>query len=349
MLTLAKSFSNRGHQVELIVFDNNGSFFKEIPDNTKLFNLESKRAIFALFPLLRYLRESNPDVMLSALGHVNIIAILSKIISRVKFRLVISEHAIQSTLAKKSKSPKEKIIPMLSKFFYRFADHVIAVSQGVADNLVSSRSVSSEKITTIYNPIIKSYKEKVDTKTVLSVNKNFDKSKYKMIGVGRLSPEKDYPTMLRSFEIVTKLVDIHLLILGEGEERLKIEKNIRELDLGNFVTLLGFVENPSLYIANCDLLCLSSISEGFGNVLIEALSVGTPVVSTDCPSGPNEILKGGKWGKLVKVGDHVSMSDAIITVLNGEKFVPSYSDLIDLYGIENITDLYLKLLISKKN
>lgn len=345
MLTIAENISNKGFSVEILVLENKGALKNKVPKNIKIISLNSSRALYSLFGVFKYLRKSKPDVMLSALGHINIVAILAKILSRVKFRLVITEHAVQSILAKKSNKLKENLIPFFIKFFYRFADHVIAVSLGVERNLINTNSISPERITTIYNPIISNFKEENVKKSLIEINENFQNAIYKIVCVGRLAPEKDYITMLKAFEIVKKTLDVHLIILGEGDERAEIETYIKNSNLANYVTLMGFVEEPSSYISACDLLCLSSISEGFGNVLIEALSVGTPVVSTDCPTGPREILKNGLWGELIHVGDYLAMSEAIKRILISGGAVPSVSELIELYGVENITNQYLKTLI----
>ncbi len=348
MLTIAENISKKGFRVEILVLENRGALKNKVPKNIEIISLNSSRALFSLFGILKYLRKRKPDVMLSALGHINILAILAKILTRFKFRLVISEHAVQSILAKKSKKVKENLIPLLIKFFYRFADHVIAVSQGVEKNLIDSNSISSDSITTIYNPIIGNLQEKSTAKSLIVVNENFKNATYKIVCVGRLAPEKDYITMLKAFDIVKNSFNAHLLILGEGDERPIIETFIRDSGLSNFVTLIGFVEEPSSYISACDLLCLSSISEGFGNVLIEALSVGTPVISTDCPTGPREILKNGLWGDLINVGDYIEMSEAIKRILVSGGTVPSISELIELYGEENNTNHYLRTLIPNK-
>ena len=345
MLTIAENISKKGFIVEILVLENKGALKNKVPKNIKIISLNSSRAIFSFFGVFKYLRKSEPDVMLSALGHINIVAILAKIFSRVKFRLVISEHAVQSILAKKSKKLKENLIPFLIKFLYRFADHAIAVSYGVEKNLINTNSISPERITTIYNPIINNCREENVTKSLIKVNENFQNATYKIVCAGRLAPEKDYLTMLKAFDIVKKTLNVHLIILGEGDERTKIETYIKDSNLSNYVTLMGFVEEPSSYISACDLLCLSSISEGFGNVLIEALSVGTPVVSTDCPTGPREILKNGLWGDLIHVGDYLSMSEAIKRILMSGGTVPSISELTELYGVENITNQYIKTLI----
>jgi len=345
MLTLAENFSLKGYHVEIIVLNLDGSYLKSVPKNIEVINLSSSRALFSLFSILKYLKSHKPDVMLSALGHINILAIIAKIFSRVKFRLVISEHAIQSLLAKNSHKLREKIIPFFMWLLYRFSDHVIAVSNGVAESVLDTSSISPNKITTIYNPII--YEHQIQHHNEVNINSNFNNSNFKIIAVGRLSPEKDYYTLLKAFEVIKKSYNAHLLILGEGDERSKIESFIRSLNLTNYVTLLGFVEIPSAYIYKCDVLCLSSISEGFGNVIVEALAVGVPVVSTNCPSGPSEILKGGLWGELVQVGDFLSMSRAIIKVINGKVVTPPINELIDLYGVENNTNSYLKVLTSK--
>ena len=165
-----------------------------------------------------------------------------------------------------------------------------------------------------------------------------------VLSAGRLSAAKDYPTLLRAFSSLIKVRPARLVILGEGEERASLEAMVRDLGLKDVVDLPGFVKNPYAYMSKAAVFALSSAWEGFGNVLVEAMAVGTPVVATNCPSGPAEILENGKYGQLVKVGDEEAMAARILTELDG----PTNSEVLRHrardFSYDEIADQYLELL-----
>jgi glycosyltransferase involved in cell wall biosynthesis len=136
-----------------------------------------------------------------------------------------------------------------------------------------------------------------------------------LMSVGRLTEAKDYPTLIRAFARVREQIDARLLILGEGDSRDEIKTLIRDSGVGGDIGLLGHVRNPLPWMKAANVFVMTSKREGFGNVLVEAMAMGTPVVSTDCPHGPGEILENGKWGKLVPVGDDEALADAIVETL----------------------------------
>ena len=169
-----------------------------------------------------------------------------------------------------------------------------------------------------------------------------------VLGAGRLTIQKDFPTLIRAFALVRAQRRARLMILGEGEERPKLEALVRELGLEEDMALPGFAGNLYAYMARAAVFVLSSRWEGFGNVLVEAMALGTPVVSTDCPSGPAEILERGKWGKLVPVGDIVALSAGVVAELDN----PSLSDVARRaqdFSLDRIVGQYLELLLSVSN
>jgi glycosyltransferase involved in cell wall biosynthesis len=164
-----------------------------------------------------------------------------------------------------------------------------------------------------------------------------------ILGVGRLTPAKDFPTLLRAFARVRQVRAVRLVILGEGELRGTLEALVRDLGLEDSVSLPGFVQNPYAYMARAKLFVLSSAWEGFGSALVEAMACGLPVVSTDC-GGPSEILEGGMYGRLVPVGDPQALAEAILTAL----VEPPQADLLraraEDFSVEKIADQYLEVL-----
>jgi glycosyltransferase involved in cell wall biosynthesis len=208
---------------------------------------------------------------------------------------------------------KRRIAPYLARKFYPWADAIVTVSQGSADDLVNL-GLSSKRIQVIYNPVVtpelfEKAKEPIDHPWFKPGSPPV------ILGVGRLEKQKDFPTLIRAFAQMHKQRPARLMILGEGKDRPDLEALVQELGLEEDVALPGFVANPFAYMASSAVFVLSSLYEGLPTVLIEAIAVGTRVVSTDCPSGPTEILENGRYGKLVAVGDIKSMAEAIVSTL----------------------------------
>jgi len=169
-----------------------------------------------------------------------------------------------------------------------------------------------------------------------------------ILSVGRLTKQKDYPTLIRAFALVHRERPARLMILGEGEERPKLEALIQELSLDDDVSLPGFVDNPYAYMARSAVFVLSSAWEGLPTVLIEAMAVGTPVVATDCPSGPAEILEGGKWGKLVPVGDVEALAEAIARKISSP-MQKSRLDVCERFRMDKVIAQYIYILTEVVN
>ena len=342
MTTLANSLHNQGYKVDLVVFSNSGAFVNDIHHEVNIVNLSTSRASFTVYSLVQYISHNRPDVILSALTHVNIATIIAKFFSRVDFRLVISEHAVVSVIAGNTKQLKEKLYPFFMKLLYRFSDHIITVSEAVLNDVVSITSVDLNQITTIYNPIdIQRIKNNVKKSTLTK------KSIYQIIAVGRLTQEKDFITLIKAFYLVKKEIDACLVILGDGGEYSKIKECIKKYDLEKSVSMLGFVDKPETHIIESDLLCVSSVSEGFGNVIVEALVLGIPVIATDC-GGPREILEDGLYGNLVPVGDYKTISKEMIKAITVEQNLPTIKHLENRFGVAEVTSKYLEVLLKNE-
>jgi glycosyltransferase involved in cell wall biosynthesis len=211
-----------------------------------------------------------------------------------------------------------KFIPLLVRAFYPKADKIICVSNGVAQELINKYHLPKSKIQVIYNPVVaqdmfKKAEEPLD-------HPWFQPGQPPIIlGVGRLTAQKDFETLIKAFALVRNKTETRLMILGEGPERTKLEQFVKQLGLENDVSMPGFVDNPYKYMKRSSVFVLSSRWEGLPTVLVEALALGLPVVSTDCPSGPAEILENGKWGRLVPVGAPKALADAILAAMNDER------------------------------
>jgi len=314
MINLAQGFAQNKLQVDLVLVKAEGPYLNQISPQINIIKLESPRLISSLPGLVNYLRQKRPKVLLSALEDTNFVAIWAKKLARVSTKVAVTVHNHLSYEAKNTTQLKRRLTPQFVRLFYPWADQVIGVSQGVANNLIEL-GVPAEKVTFIYNPIVT---PELLTQLQDSVNHPWflPDSPPVILGVGRLTRQKDFATLIQAFAQLRRQLPTRLMILGEGSEQVNLKNLVQQLGLSEDVTFPGFVANPYVYMASSAVLVLSSAWEGFGNVLVEAMAAGTPVVSTDCQSGPAEILVDGEYGKLVPVGDVAAMAEAIQLTLN---------------------------------
>ncbi len=230
----------------------------------------------------------------------------------------------------------------LVRCFYPWADAVAAVSHGVADDLAQAAAIPRQQIQVIYNPIVTPDLRR-KAQQPLEHPWFAPGEPPVLLAIGRLAPQKDYPTMIKAFAHVRNTRPVRLIILGEGTERSSIEALVKRLGLEASVNLPGFVANPYTYLSRASVFVLSSRWEGLPTVLVEALHCGAPVVATDCPSGPREILAGGQYGQLVPIGDVVALAQAIEEVLSGKMTRPPQESW-QPYTLQVVVDQYINLL-----
>jgi glycosyltransferase involved in cell wall biosynthesis len=323
MLNLASGMVNLGYKVDLVLVQVEGPFVDKVPDEVRVIELNKKhrstlRTILSLPSFVRYLKQEQPKALLSGLNYANIIAVWAKLFARVPLRLSITEHNTFSSEKKGFPPLFRWVLYWLMKFSYQMADEIIAVSEGVADDLVKELGFQHGKVRVIYNPIITpELREKI--KQPLQDTWFATKNIPIVLAMGRFTRQKGFDTLIRAFAEVKKQRPVRLLILGEGEDRTNLQNLCKELNIDQEVRLPGFISNPYPYLVNASLFVLSSRWEGLPTVLVEALYCGIPIVATDCPSGPREILKNGLYGQLVPVDDAESLARAMLTALDGEK------------------------------
>ena len=340
MVSLSGGFIKKGIHVDLVLNKVEGAYLSQVPPEVRIVDLQAPKLPAGLPKLASYLRRERPVALLSALHYTNEIAIMAKYLSRISVRVVVSERNTLSLHGPSRSS--DRLSPLLARLLYPWADGIVAVSQGVADDLTQVTGISPQRITTIYNPTV--------TPILLEKSQeSLDHPWFKtgeppvILAVGRLDEQKDFSTLINAFAIVKKIQPCRLVILGQGPQKQKLEALVEELELKNDVAMLGFAENPSAYMAQAAVFVLSSAWEGLPNALIEAMAIGTPVVSTNCPSGPAEIMDNGKYGSLVSVGDSKGMAEAILSVLSGNfKLVePAW---LKQFTLEVATEKYLDVL-----
>lgn len=346
MLHLMDEFLKKGYRVDVFLMKGGGEYEAQIPEGVRLF-VESGSHIHRIRKFIAYLNKEKPDVSISARQRQDIGNILGCWFSKAKTKPVISIHTnvTEENLHQKNKSKDNPIIKFLSRLLYKIPNKFIAVSSGVADDFSMRSGISRNKVKVIYNPVYKTY---IDTlpQNAAPILDFLQDQKY-IMGVGRLTKQKDFATLISAFSIVFQTnPELKLLILGEGPLRESLQNQIEEFNLKDKVLLPGFVDNPQYFLKRAELFVLSSQWEGFGNVIVEALGVGTKVISTDCPSGPAEILENGKFGKLVPMGNPKEMATTILDALNEINRANLLIERAKDFSKDKIADEYLNFIFS---
>lgn len=351
MLFLANDLAQQGYEVDLVLVQAVGPYLEKIASEVNIVNLEANKLLLSLPRLIRYLRQQRPNVLLSTLGDTNLIALWARWLANVPTRSVLSIQNHVSIAAQNATNIKHKLTPFLASIFYSWADEVVAVSQGVAEDLAKIIGVPLHEIRVIYNPIITSgfLEQSLQPVNHPWLMQNEQSREPVILGVGRLEQQKDFHSLILAFSKVRYHYPAKLIILGEGSLRPSLEVLIQQLDLSECVDLPGFVDNPYSYMAQASIFVLSSVFEGFGNVIGEALAAGTPVVSTNCKSGPYEILSGGKYGRLVTVGDVDAMAQAIVQTLQHPPNPQFLCQRGNQFSVSKAASEYIKILQPKRS
>jgi glycosyltransferase involved in cell wall biosynthesis len=347
MLKLGDGLAKRGYSVDIVLARAKGPHLAEVAPGVRVIDLKASRVLLSVLPLMNYLWREKPDALLSVLDYANIVALWARWLARSSTRVVVNDQNTVSVVSRQSAQARQRLIPQLVKHFYPWADQIIGNSKGVAEDLSEITGLPRSQIRVVYNPVL--------TPALHEAAKaEADHPWFKanqlpvLLAVGRMTAQKDFPTLIRAFAEIHQARPCRLMILGEGPDRAKLEALIAELGLQSCVSLPGFVQNPYAYMARASLFILSSRWEGLPTVLIEALACGTPVISTDCPSGPHEILAGGKYGELVPVQDVAAMAAAITEALNGNLPLPT-AESCRPYELDAVVNEYIDVLVGKSH
>ncbi len=303
----------------LALFEHNGRFLQQVPPDVRIHDLRGKNQYDArlVWRLSLLLRHEKPDIVLSVLRYANLVTLLARPLSGTDARVVVNEQNLPS--AEFAAFGSAAVKSWALRTLYPSADLVTAISHGIARELTALYRLPQEKVQVIHNP--------VDVTRVLTLAE--EPTRYAwlqsspgvaeipvLVAAGRLHPQKGFPHLIRAFATVHRVRPCKLLILGEGPERGNLEKLVAELGLCDDVALPGFDENPYSAMRHATAFVLSSLYEGFGNVLVEALAVGAPVISTRCPVGPDEIIADGVTGLLVPPADDEALAQSILRILD---------------------------------
>lgn len=317
---LVNELAERGHEVTLAMRYDRGPAREQLSQQVKVLDmaLPEEGKLKKNLLNIRYLRGlftgGGYDVMVAVLSDMSQVAAAARFSCRGKLPLVSVLHSTLSV----EKLSFRRARNLLGRFFDRQFDRVIAVSDAVGEDYVRWCGCPREKVVTVYNPIVD---EKLfENARVLPEHPWLtpDRTWKTLVLAGRLSYPKNHPLMLRALELLNRRGDYRLILLGDGELRQELTGQIREMGLEERVELVGYVKNPCGYMAAADCLVMSSRYEGLPTVLVEGLACGCRIVSTDCPSGPREILQGGKYGILVPVEDPTALAEGILEALKKE-------------------------------
>jgi len=341
VVNLLRGLTSQPVQLQLVLASAEGTYLDQVPDGVEVVDLGVKHVRQAIWPLRRLLKEQQPDVLISHLSHANIAAVLAIRPLSISTRLLLVEHLTMS--AYKGTTVKDRLIQPLARWLFKRADAVAAVSNGAARDLEQQLNMQTGSVHVLYNPVVdemlgEQCRQPLDHPWVN------DPDRPLIVGMGRLTPQKDFGTLIRAFAQLANQSDCRLVILGEGEERSALEGLVEQLGLAERVLLPGFVENPYAWLNRARLFVLSSRWEALPTVLIEALACGVPVVATDCPSGPAEILENGRWGTLVPLEDEQALAAAMEKELGMQIDSSPLQQRAADFSVDRAVDRYLVLL-----
>jgi len=341
VLNIIRELERKSHNIDLVLVEASGEFLNDVPSTITIIDLGTKRTYRSIFPLINYLSKEKPQIVFPSLPHISVVTLVARFLSNSKCVVIPIEHNTLSQSALHATTLRGRLLPYFMRIAYKLADRIIAVSVGVGNDLVDLVGINRSNLSIIYNPVIsqqliESSYEETDNPWLLD-------SKHPVIlGAGRFTQAKGFDVLVNAFALLRKSRSARLILIGDGPERENLKSLIVKHGLEMDVSMPGFISNPYVYFRQSSIFVLSSIWEGLPTVLIEALACGTRIISTDCPSGPNEILENGKWGVLVPVGDIASLAEQMSTLLDQPKPKPCTSSWRK-FTVDNSTKAYEEL------
>jgi glycosyltransferase involved in cell wall biosynthesis len=364
MIDLANAFARRGYDIDLLVFTADGHFTNQLDPKVHIVSLRARRIIFTLPKLVRYLRRVRPPVLMALDTYNHLLALTARVVSGTDTRIVLRIGTMLSILYTQYTRLNDRMIPPLTRLLYPRADAVIAVSRGVTRDTMHTCNVPEEKITTIFNPKNREAIRAMSRESLTHKWLGDNKDRPVIIAGGRLRPGKGFEDLFEAFALLNKQVPSRLIILGAAGKMTSgnFAELVGNLGIAGDVDFAGYTDNPHAYTARADVFVMPSVREGLPNALIEALMCGTPTVSTDCDSGPREILAPGtdpfkritegvewaEYGALVPVHGIAEMAEALLKLVSDPALSKQYRDAsIEgsvAFDEEKIVDEYLNVL-----
>lgn len=314
VLNLAEGIAARGIAVDVLAIRADSAHLGQLPDGVRLVDLGVRHSGLAAGPLAKYLRRARPAALLAAKDRAIRAAVTARLLAGVDCRIVgrLGTNLSAALEGRSGLARWLRLAPM--RLYYRHVDRVVAVSEGVAADTARLTGLAAARISVVRNPVVTPHLAELAAAPAPHAWLT-DGGDPVILGAGRLTEQKDFVTLLRAFARVNATRPARLAILGEGRLRAMLENLATELGVRERVLLPGFDANPYTWMAHARLFVLSSAWEGSPNVLTEALALGVPVVATDCPSGPREVLAAGRFGPLAPVGDDARLAAAMLTTL----------------------------------
>lgn len=359
VVRLTKGFVQHGHEVDVLTVSSSGKIFEDLdpgvnrvqlrpllrlPAIRRLVSAESWTSLFSIPALARYLRKQRPDILFAA-SSLNA-AVVANAMSLTHSKTVLRVSLHQSGSTEHDRHVTAKLVPFVRRSLFKKASMVIANSESGALDLEQSLSLDHDSVRVINNP-------SADPEIASKAEAEIDHQWFAQhdvpvaVSVGRLTAVKDVTTLLKAFKIVVAQTPCRLLLLGQGDEQQALQNLAVDLDIQDSVDFIGFVENPWAYMKQADLFVMSSKVEGSPNSLIEAMFLEKPVIATDCPTGPREILRDGELGHLVEVGDYKAFADAWLEILahpeRAKAKANSALKYISRYQFDTVVEEYLTL------
>lgn len=375
MLNLMQALlAKREHAVDLLLLKREGALLREVPEHARVIELSLSdrmktlralarlprnmrpsslsiltaaklpNAVRAVPSLATYMTAERPAGMLTTLSNNNIAALWAANISHAPVRVVVREATTLSVHVEHTAPCLRTRLSSLLRGVYPQAAGIVAVSQGVGEDLATLTGLTADRITTIYNPVDVARLRKMSLAQPDHPWLRPGEPPV-ILAVGRLRVDKDFPTLLRAFALLRARRPARLMILGEGTERDVLESLAKDLGIDADLSLPGFTDNPYRYMARAAVLALSSVTEGCPNVLLEAMACGCPVVSTDCPSGPKELLENGRWGPLVPMGNAERLAEVIAERLDSARDSEGLQARASQFAPDRVLNSYMQLVL----
>lgn len=339
-VNLAPHFLAAGMRVTFLLDRRTGPLLDKVPEGVEIHVLGASRQVAAIPKLVEYLRSNHVDFFISNMEHGNVISVWARKLAGVPTRIITAQHCSFRDQVSRG-NWKFKILPMLYRRMLPKADAIVCVSNGVAAEIADVCDLGLSRINVIYNGAVTAELKQAAEEPI--DHPWLGQGEPVLVAAGRLVELKDYPTLLRAFALLVKQKPTRLIILGDGPLRADLGLLAKELGVADRVDLPGFVANPMPFMRQASAFVLTSRAEGFGNVLVEAMACGTPVVSTDCPHGPAEILDYGRFGRLTPPGDAKALADAILDTLEAPLPAAELEERAAMFSIRQCVLDYLAL------
>ena len=333
-VVLASKFVEKGLTIRIVVFENHNDYSHLLSSRIKIHMLSASRSRYALLELSNLLRKWNPSFVMSFLTGMNVLLAMTSYFLPSKITLILSERSLLSRKSFINVWPSKVLLRSL----YKRAHGIIAISEGVKLDLLQTIRLSSKSIKVIYNPLMQTKGNNTGEVAVLEGG-FFESSCHIVIAIGRLEEVKNFKLLIDAFCIVSARIDAKLLILGEGPDRGLLEDYVASKGIQGLVYMPGFVSNVEFYLRRSSVFVSSSLWEGFGNVILEAMSFGLPIVINDCPGGPKEILQNGRFGYISRFNDINDMAKNIIDAIKYGKTI--YTDRLKDFDLDEIAGMYI--------